>query len=111
MTRRNKYNAKPTVVDGVRFASKAEAARDCDLQHLGLAGEVRKIKRQPRFPLVVNGVKVGTYVADWEYEERVTANTWVRVVDDKKGHQTREFKLKWKLAQALYPSVNVWRLS
>jgi len=115
---RSKYKAVPTVVDGVRFASKAEAKRDWELQQLAKAGDIINLKRQPRFPLVVNGVKVCTYVADWQYEEiqvvrpKLCRAYSVRkpVVEDKKGFRTKEWALKFKLAKALYPEID-WRTS
>ena len=116
--RRSKYNAKPQVVDGVRFASKAEAKRDAELQLLERAGAIRDLKRQPRFPLVVNGEKVTTYVGDWTYVETKAAKPLGahplviirRVVEDRKGVQTPAFKLKWALAKALHPEIE-WRIS
>jgi hypothetical protein len=101
----SKYKAIPVVVDGVRFASKAEAKRDAELQLLQRAGKISGIKRQPRFPLIVCGVKVCTYVADWEYMD---GN--YRVVEDRKGVLTPAFKIKWALAKALHPEIE-WRLS
>ncbi len=107
--RKSKYSAVPTVVDGVRFASKSEAKRDGELQLLLRAGQIRNIVRQPRFPLLVNGVKVCTYVGDWQYQERVEGG-WLNVVEDRKGVQTPAFKIKWALARALYQAME-WRLS
>ncbi len=109
MTRRNKYGAKPQVVDGVRFASKAEAKRDAELKLLERAGKIWIEKRQPRFDLVVNGVKVCTYVGDWRYSEFHKHKT-IDVVEDKKGILTPAFKIKWALAKALYPHIE-WRIS
>lgn len=113
MTRRNKYGAKPQVVDGVRFASKAEAKRDAELQVLARRGEIHDLKRQPRFPLKVEGVKICTYVGDWFYRERYFANgiqIEQPVVEDRKGVLTPAFKIKWALAKALHPEIE-WRLS
>ena len=112
-TRVSKYKAIPVVVDGVRFASKAEAARDAELQLLERTGKTRNIKRQPKFPVVVNGVKVCTYIADWQYDEVLGENPGIlyRVVEDKKGVLTPVFRLKWKLVKALHPEVDEWRLS
>lgn len=114
---RSKYKNVPTVVDGVRFASKAEAKRDAELQLLQRAGRIEYLQRQPRFPLKVNGVKVCTYVGDWSYIERAypTPNGRVvehriQVVEDRKGVLTPAFKLKWALAKALHPEIE-WRLS
>lgn len=106
-----KYRNQPVVVDGIRFASKAEAARDAELQTLAQRGVIMDLKRQPKFPLIVNGEKVGTYIADWQYREAIGIKSTINVVEDKKGVQTQAFRLKWKLAQALYPSINSWRLS
>lgn len=103
--RRNKFNAKPQVVDGVRFASKAEAKRDAELQLLAKAGAIQRLERQPRFVLRANGEKVCTYVADWRYFE---GNR--EVIEDKKGVQTPAFKIKWALAKALHPEIE-WRIT
>ena len=120
VARRGKYNAQPQVVDGVRFASKAEAKRDAELVLLERARKIRDLARQPRFPLVVGGVKICTYVGDWFYEEATPLEpppgqtgewkTWREVVEDKKGVQTPAFKIKFALAKALYPDIE-WRIS
>jgi hypothetical protein len=105
--KRSKYRNIPTTVDGIRFASKAEAKRDAELLLLQRTGDILKLGRQPRYPLVVNGVKVCTYVADWVYWERSSGNL---VVEDRKGVQTPAFKIKWALAKALHPEIE-WRLT
>lgn len=114
MRRPTKYRNQPVVVDGVRFASKAEAARDAELQLLQKAGHVVGLERQPRFNLYVNDVKVCTYVGDWRYRERAKwkhqPDTFVDVVEDRKGVLTPAFKIKWALAKALHPEIE-WRLS
>lgn len=102
---RSKYKAVPTVVDGVRFASKAEARRDAELMALGRAGVITGLTRQPRFPLRVYGELICTYVGDWRYQEHGQD-----VVEDRKGVLTPAFKIKWALAKALYPEIE-WRLS
>lgn len=116
--RRNKYGAKPVVVDGVRFASKAEAKRDAELVLLEKAGEIRNLKRQPRFPLMVGDKRICTYVGDWQYEEIEVRKTpgcrpwgaWISVVEDRKGVLTPAFKIKWALAKALHPEIE-WRIT
>ncbi len=108
---RSKYNAQPQVVDGVRFASKAEAKRDAELQMLLRAGQLFNIKRQPRYPLIVNGVKICTYVGDWRYFVKADGYpSGLEVVEDRKGVLTPAFKIKWALAKALHPEIE-WRLS
>jgi hypothetical protein len=97
-TRRHKYGAQKTVVDGITFASKAEAARYGELRMLERGKAIRDLTLQPRFPLVVNGRKVGTYVADFAYHGADD----VRVVEDVKGVRTPVYLLKRKLFEALY---------
>lgn len=96
--RRHKYNAVATVVDGIRFPSKTEARHYCALKALQDRGEISDLKRQVRFPLVVNGELICTYVADFTYREPGKA---LRIADDAKGYETAEFKLKAKLFRAL----------
>lgn len=105
MKRAHKYGAVATVVDGVRFASKKEARRDAELKLMERAGKISMLHRQRSFDLCVNGIKICRYVGDWGYVENHKA-----VVEDAKGVQTPAFKLKWKLAKALYPDIE-WRLS
>ena len=47
----HKFGAIATTVDGIRFDSKAEAARYQDLLLLEKAGQIRNLTRQPVFPL------------------------------------------------------------
>jgi hypothetical protein len=97
-----KYRAQPVVIDGIRFASKAEARRYGQLKLLEKAGEISGLQLQPKFPIVVNGVKVCAYIADFAY---FTATG--RVVEDVKGVQTPMFRLKRKLVEAIYPGVQI----
>lgn len=101
---RSKFRAIKTEVDGITFDSKKEAERYAMLRLRELAGEIQDLKLQPRFPLVVNGVKVCTYVADFEYAER-----GARVVEDVKsaGTKTRAYRIKRKLLAALQPEIEV----
>lgn len=101
MTRpRSKYGAVPTVVDGVRFASKREARRFRQLQLLARAGHINALELQPVYHLhALGGVKVARYVADFRYlDER----TGLRVVEDVKGVKTPVFRLKAKWLKAQY---------
>lgn len=94
-----KYKNIPTEVDGIKFASKAEARRYADLKLLERAGEICFLKLQPRYPLTVEGLHVCTYVGDFEYVETKTGRV---VTEDKKGVKTPAFVIKAKLFHALY---------
>jgi hypothetical protein len=108
---RAKYGAVPTVIHGVRFASKAEARRYSELLLLGMAGEIRDLELQPRVPLKVDGVKVGDYVADFRYQERAGIDTvsgcdrWRDVTEDVKGVRTPVYRMKKKHVEAQYGIV------
>ena len=94
-----KYRNEPTVVDGVRFDSRKEAARWCELRLLERAGAIADLARQVRFVLEVGGVRVGVYVADFQYREGGE-----RVVEDVKseGTRTQVYRLKKRLMLACH---------
>jgi hypothetical protein len=97
---RSKYNAKPTIYNGARYASKRESEVAAMLDTMKKARGKDRVDSwvgQPRFPLLVNGVKVCTYVADFMvvYADNRT-EIW-----DVKGVLTPVFKLKMKLYEAL----------
>lgn len=94
----NKYGARKTVIDGVTFASAKEANRYAQLRVLERAGAIKGLILQPRFPLVVNGSKVCTYVADFEYRDE----TGARVIEDVKGVKTDVYRIKNKLMRAVH---------
>lgn len=97
---RTKYAAVRTQVDGIWFASKKEATRYATLKLLEKAGAIRGLQLQVRFPLVVNGVKVTTYVCDFAYDEGDQ-----HIVEDTKGVRTPAYKVKAKLMFALHGVV------
>jgi hypothetical protein len=103
MTRR-KYGNKPVEVDGIRFDSKREAARWCDLRLLERSGVIRDLERQVRFRLVVNDVEITTAVIDFRYVDIERGP----VLEDVKGYTpdadpvTRLWRIKHKLIQALH---------
>ena len=96
----NKYKAIKTLFDGVVFDSKLEAGEYEDLKLLQAAGEISDLDIQHDLVLKVNDKQVCIYIADFFYFD-VKEKKWV--VSDAKGILTDVFKLKWKLAQALYP--------
>ena len=99
--KRSKFGNVKTEVDGIRFDSKAEARRYSELKLLESAGEIWGLIRQPRFDLVVEGAKIGTYVADFHYYEK---DHWTRVIEDVKSPATKTplYRLKKRLVKALY---------
>ena len=97
-TKQPKYRNTRTVVDGIAFDSKAEATRYAELRLMLDAGTIYGLRLQPRYPLTVNGMKIGTYVADFAYVDAAGDD----VVEDVKGVRTPVFKLKAKLMKAVH---------
>lgn len=111
-SKRSKYGNKRTR----GFASKKEARRDQELMLLEKAGEITDLKRQVRFPIYLDGVKICTYIADHTYIEgtrhvHISCYTWIEVIEDTKGFQTAIFKLKWKMLKAYYKDRYEYRIT
>lgn len=107
MKRPNKYRNQPVVVDGIRFASKAEAKRYGELKLLDRAGQIAGLTCQPRFKLTTAaGEPAGVYVGDFAYGEH-TPLGYHMVCEDVKSPATctRLWRLKWKLVQDQYREV------
>ena len=106
-TARSKYGAKRTRVGEYTFASKAEADRYRLLRQQELSGMITELKLQPRFPFLINGNYLLTssgrkvyYVADFQYT--MDGDLFV---EDVKGMVTPVWKLKWALANHIYPGM------
>ena len=100
--RTHKYGAVKTTIDGITFASKAEARRYAELLLLQRAKRIHNLELQPSFDLKVVGaggvVKIGRYVADFRYD----LPTGEDVIEDVKGMKTAIYKLKKKHVEAQY---------
>jgi len=96
----SKYGAVPTEVDGIRFASKAEARRYGELKLLLAGGAIADLEVHPKaYQLVVNGVKIGRYTADFRYFDRERNRV---TVEDVKGSPSRDYRLRKLLVRALF---------
>lgn len=104
-SRVHKYGAKPTTVDGIRFASLAESRRYSELKLLEKAGEIQDLQIQPRYPLYALNrvtraeVKIGEYRADFQYAHKGGATG---VVEDVKGVYTAVYLWKKRHFEAQY---------
>ena len=91
----HKYMARPTEVDGIRFASKKESEHYQKLKLAQKSGEIVFFLRQVPFHLP-GGVK---YICDFlEFWKDGSV-----IVRDVKGYKTAEYKAKKKIVEALYP--------
>lgn len=101
--RRSKYRSIPTVVDGIRFASKKEANRYAELKLMEKAGAIRDLILQPMFALhAPNGAYIGKYLADFTYW--LTEND-KKIYEDVKGMKTALYRWKKKHVEAQYGIV------
>lgn len=103
-----KYGNRKTVVDGIRFDSKLEAQRYCELKLLLKAGKIQDLKLQPSFELIPAFRKNGVtyrgiyYKADFSY----TLNGKT-IIEDTKGFKTDVYILKKKLFEFRYPELHI----
>ena len=98
-SRKSKYGAKRTMVDGVLFDSKAEGAYYSMLKMREKAGEVSAVELQRPFPILgPKGELICTYKADFCFWDHKADR--FRVVDVK-GVETDVFKLKRKMMRIL----------
>lgn len=105
MARGSKYNNQIRYVDGFRFDSIAESLRYQELKLLLAAGEICRLRLQPKYELQpgfsLDGKRIRAihYVADFEYYDNAIGEI---VTEDVKGVQTAVFRLKHKLFQKRY---------
>jgi hypothetical protein len=106
MTRKqNKYNARKTVVNGIKFDSAAEARRYGELLLLERAGAIHDLQRQVSFELAPKVKFVGEkrfkpalrYICDFYYIEAS-----IPVLEDCKGVITPVFQVKRHLMKSIY---------
>ena len=104
---RSKYGSKKTIVDNIKFDAKWEAERYGQLKAMEKAMFIRDLELQVPYDIVVNDVKICRYVADFRYKKEsnhtiTNDEYYVEVVEDAKGFETPEFKLKKKLMKAVF---------
>lgn len=98
--KRTKYGSAKADIDGITFASKAEAKYYTHLKLRERAGEVANIELQQPFPLLAGAGKlVGTYRADFSFDDLIEGR---RRVIDVKGYDTPLSRFKRKFVEALY---------
>jgi hypothetical protein len=101
----NKYGATAIVTDVGRFDSKAEYSYFLLLQQ---DDNVIALQRQVRYPFIVNGIKIGSYIADFvvtlkdgSQEIHEVKNNYL-LTKGKSTPAASLYKYKVKLMLALY---------
>ena len=98
----NKYNAKKTEFMGFKFDSKWEAERYGQLASMQMAGIIQDLERQVNYDIIVNDQKICRYIADFVYKLVHEDGSEKKIVEDAKGIETTDFKLKKKLMKAVF---------
>lgn len=96
---KSKYHAIPTVIDGIKFASRKEALRYRQLKLMEQGKAIQDLKMQVAYPLIKKS-KYGReikYVADFTYYDNGHL-----IVEDVKGVRTPVYKLKKRLMAEIY---------
>jgi len=98
-----KYNAKGQRIDGVWFASAAEATRYGQLLRMLDNRQIIKLELQPTYSITVDGMPICNYRADFRYQKLSSAGTiGVVIVEDVKGMRTDVYAIKKKLFEAKF---------
>lgn len=100
--KRSKYGAKKTTIGDLKFDSKKESTRYCELDILQKAGKISELELQKTYKLTVNDQLICKYVADFEYLDHATGQY---ITEDAKGGSatiTPAFRIKAKLMKAIY---------
>lgn len=92
-TKKRKYHNEPVEIDGMRFDSQAEARRYYELRMLERSGLIEHLEIHPRLTLTVQGVKIGTYSADFRYFDIEQGRM---VLEDVKSDATKTKIYLWK---------------
>lgn len=92
---KHKFKAKPTTLDGIHFASKAEANYYTHLLYEKEKGNIVFFLRQVPFHLPGNTRYVVDFIEFWE--------DGTILFTDVKGVETETYKLKKRMVEELYP--------
>tara|TARA_R110000787_G_scaffold189468_2_gene301106 strand:+ start:1702 stop:2055 length:354 start_codon:yes stop_codon:yes gene_type:complete len=100
--KQNKYGAKKTQFMGYTFDSRWEAERWGQLTAMERAGAILDLERQIKYDIIVNDQKICRYIADFRYTQVEEDGSETKIVEDAKGVETADFKLKKKLMLAVH---------
>lgn len=81
------------------FHSKLEGKQYFDLKVQQGLGLIRDLRLQVAFPILINGIKICVYYADFVYFDLAEG---CEIVRDAKGFRTKEYRLKKKMVEAYY---------
>ena len=100
----SKYKNIKTIIDGIKFDSKKEAARYCELKLMLKSNLISNLELQPSFDICPKlkwnnkTLRKRVYKADFKYNQ-----DGLEIVEDVKGMRTQTYLLKRSLFLHLYP--------
>ena len=104
--RKNKYNNKITIVDGIKFHSEGESKRYTQLKRYEQLGRIKNLELQKKYTLVPRIKKQDgsineplVYIADFFYFNVITQK---EVTEDFKGRRTQGYIDKAKQMKNIY---------
>lgn len=97
--RKNKFSNKTTIYNGQYYQSIKEADYAQELDLRVRAKDLKEWRRQVPIDMYVNGMKICTYKIDFVEIDHNGNEVWTEI----KGFETAEWRLKWKLFEALFP--------
>ena len=101
LPKKNKFNARKTLVDGILFDSAKEANRYKELKLLERAGDIGRIFLQVPFVFKIGDKQIFTYYADFAYYNE----NYDYIIEDVKSEITRKlpaYRLKKKIIEAYH---------
>jgi len=101
----SKYHNTPSQYKGRLYHSKKEAEYAMILDDMVKCKEINDWSPQYTLKLDVNGKHICNYIADFMVRKIDVSNLakFIIEIHETKGYFTNLAKLKWRLAQALYP--------
>lgn len=106
----SKYHSKKVIIDDIKFDSKKEAERYIQLKLLEKAKLIKDLELQKSFELQPTFKKNGktyrkiAYIADFYYFDNHLDKY---IVEDVKGFKTKEYALKKKIFEYVYPDLEL----
>lgn len=101
--KKNKYGNQKIVIDGVERDSLAESNRLEQLKILQRVGAIQNLQYQVKYELIPKqqgenrNERAVTYIADYVYDVVMPDGSLRQVVEDCKGHKTKDYIIKRKL--------------
>lgn len=101
--KKSKYGNQSIIIDGIKRDSLTESNRLEQLKLLQRMGVIFDLKYQVKYELIPSQEgkyrkeRPVTYIADFVYKVKMEDGSTREIVEDSKGHKTKEYIIKRKL--------------